>query len=55
MIQLDNTKGMELYSWSAEELRTGNEAVPYYIKSKIPAGIHVSTLLKNASLRKPSV
>ena len=40
MIQLDNTKGMELYSFSDEELKKGNEAVPYYIKSKIPAGTY---------------
>ncbi|SLN57849.1 NMT1/THI5 like protein [Roseovarius gaetbuli] len=40
MIQLDNTKGMELYDWSEEELVTGNTAVPYYIKSLIPAGTY---------------
>ncbi|MHA7851885.1 TAXI family TRAP transporter solute-binding subunit [Roseovarius sp.] len=40
MIQLDNTKGMELYDWSEEELTAGNEAVPYYIKSQIPAGTY---------------
>lgn len=40
MIQLDSTKGMELYNWTDEELRKGNEAVPYYIKSKIPAGTY---------------
>ena len=40
MIQLDNTKGMELYDWSEEELTAGNEAVPYYIKSMIPAGTY---------------
>lgn len=40
MIQLDNTKGMELYSWTPEELKTGNDAVSYYIKSKIPAGTY---------------
>lgn len=40
MIQLDNTKGMELYDWSDEELVTGNTAVPYYIKSLIPAGTY---------------
>ncbi len=40
MIQLDNTKGMELYSWTDEELTAGNNAVPYYIKSKIPAGTY---------------
>lgn len=40
MIQLDNTKGMELYNWSDEEIETGNEAVPYYIRSIIPAGTY---------------
>lgn len=40
MIQLDNTKGMELYDWTEEELVTGNTAVPYYIKSQIPAGTY---------------
>lgn len=40
MIQLDNTQGMELYNWSEEELQAGNEAVPYYIKSVIPAGTY---------------
>ncbi|MDA3858881.1 MAG: TAXI family TRAP transporter solute-binding subunit, partial [Roseovarius sp.] len=40
MIQLDNTKGMELYDWTEEELVTGNTAVPYYIKSLIPAGTY---------------
>ncbi|MFK7751650.1 MAG: TAXI family TRAP transporter solute-binding subunit [Sedimentitalea sp.] len=40
MIQLDNTKGMELYSFSAEEVAKANEAVPYYIPSTIPAGTY---------------
>ena len=40
MIQLDNTKGMELYNWTDAELKAGNEAVPYYIKSKIPSGTY---------------
>lgn len=40
MIQLDNTKGMELYSFSAEELTQGNKSVPYYIASTIPAGTY---------------
>ncbi len=40
MIQLDNTKGMELYDWPEAELVAGNEAVPYYIKSLIPAGTY---------------
>lgn len=40
MIQLDNTKGMELYSFTDEEITTGNKRVPYYIRSKIPAGTY---------------
>lgn len=40
IIQLDNTKGLEIYSWTEEELKTGNDAVPYYIRSKIPAGTY---------------
>lgn len=40
MIQLDNTKGMELYSFTEEELVQGNKSVPYYIKSLIPAGTY---------------
>jgi TRAP transporter TAXI family solute receptor len=40
MIQLDSTKGMELYNWTDAELTAGNTAVPYYIKSKIPAGTY---------------
>jgi TRAP-type uncharacterized transport system substrate-binding protein len=40
MIQLDNNKGMELYDWPEEEIKTANEAVPYYIPSVIPAGTY---------------
>ena len=40
MIQLDNTKGMELYSFTDEEVKKGNETVPYYIPSTIPAGTY---------------
>ena len=40
MIQLDNTKGMELYSFSDEEVLTANKAVPYYVPSTIPAGTY---------------
>lgn len=40
IIQLDNTKGLELYTWTEEELKTGNDAVPYYIRSKIPTGTY---------------
>ncbi|WP_291732236.1 TAXI family TRAP transporter solute-binding subunit [Leisingera sp. F5] len=40
MIQLDNTKGMELHNWSAEEIKQANTTVPYYIPSTIPAGTY---------------
>lgn len=40
MIQLDNTKGMELYSFTDEEVAQANATVPYYIPSKIPAGTY---------------
>ncbi|WP_406646147.1 TAXI family TRAP transporter solute-binding subunit [Aliisedimentitalea scapharcae] len=40
MIQLDNTKGMELYNWSEEEVAQANKTVPYYIPSQIPAGTY---------------
>lgn len=40
MIQLDSTKGMELYSLSEDEVMRANKAVPYYIPSTIPAGTY---------------
>ena len=40
MIQLDNTKGMELYNFSDDEIKMGNSTVPYYIPSVIPAGTY---------------
>jgi len=40
MIQLDNTKGMELYSFTDEEVAMANKSVPYYIPSTIPAGTY---------------
>ncbi|MGF1501677.1 MAG: TAXI family TRAP transporter solute-binding subunit [Paracoccaceae bacterium] len=40
MIQLDSTKGMELYSFSEEEVAKAIEAVPYYVASTIPAGTY---------------
>ncbi len=40
MIQLDNTKGMELYSFTDEEVKQANATVPYYVPSKIPAGTY---------------
>lgn len=40
MIQLDSTKGMELYSFTPEEVVQANKTVPYYIPSVIPAGTY---------------
>ena len=40
MIQLDSTKGMELYSFSDEEVAAANKAVPYYVPSTINAGVY---------------
>jgi TRAP transporter TAXI family solute receptor len=40
MIQLDNTKGMELYSFTDDEVKMANAMVPYYIPSMIPAGTY---------------
>ena len=56
MIQLDNTKGMELYSFSDEEIAASNKAVPFYVRSIIPAGTYagiqydVNTLAVNGIL-----
>ena len=60
MIQLDNTKGMELYSFSEEEVVASNKAVPYYVPSTIPAGTYagvnydVNTLAVNGILATSS-
>jgi len=40
MIQLDNTKGMEIYSFSSKEVAMVGKILPYYGKSKIPAGTY---------------
>jgi TRAP transporter TAXI family solute receptor len=40
MVQLATTKGMELHSFSDEDLAIINEAVPAYIPSTIPAGVY---------------
>lgn len=56
MIQLDNTKGMELYSFSDEEIKASNKVVPYYVPSVIKAGTYagvdydVNTLAVNGIL-----
>ncbi len=60
MIQLDNTKGMELYSFSDEEITASNKAVPYYVPSKISSGTYagikydVNTLAVNGILATSS-
>ncbi|MCB2101460.1 MAG: TAXI family TRAP transporter solute-binding subunit [Rhodobacterales bacterium] len=40
MIQLDSTKGMELYSFTDDEVKKSNGVVPYYVPSTIPAGTY---------------
>ena len=40
MIQLDNTKGMEIYSFSDKEVANVGKILPYYGKSMIPAGTY---------------
>lgn len=40
MIQLANTKGMDLYSFTDEEVQRAIKAVPYYVPSVIPAGTY---------------
>jgi TRAP transporter TAXI family solute receptor len=40
MIQLDNTKGMDLYSFTDEEVMESNKAVPYYVPSSIKSGTY---------------
>ncbi|MEH6578743.1 MAG: TAXI family TRAP transporter solute-binding subunit [Amphritea sp.] len=56
VIQLDNTKGLELYSFTDAEVKTSLEAVPYYAQSTIKAGTYpgvtydVNTLAVNGIL-----
>ena len=40
MIQLDSTKGMELYNFTAEEVTMASKSVPYYVPSTINAGVY---------------
>lgn len=40
MVQLAATKGMELYSFSEEEVATLNKVLPYYYAETIPAGTY---------------
>ncbi len=42
LIQLGSTKGFELYKFSAEDQKTINGIIPYYIESMIPAGTYES-------------
>nr|WP_319386241.1 TAXI family TRAP transporter solute-binding subunit [uncultured Roseibium sp.] len=40
MVQLATTKGMELHSFTEEDLAKINEIIPAYIPSSIPAGVY---------------
>lgn len=40
MVQLSTTKGMELHSFSDEDLKKINDVIPAYIPSAIPAGVY---------------
>ncbi len=40
MVQLATTKGMDLYSFSDEEVKAVNKILPYYVPSKIDAGTY---------------
>ena len=40
LIQLDSTKGMELYSMTDAEVNIALKALPYYVPSTIPAGTY---------------
>ena len=40
MVQLSTTKGMELHSFSDDDLAKINEIIPAYIPSTIPAGVY---------------
>lgn len=40
MVQLASTKGMNLHSFTEEDLQKINEIIPAYIPSKIPAGVY---------------
>ncbi|MCU9837340.1 TAXI family TRAP transporter solute-binding subunit [Ruegeria sp. WL0004] len=40
MVQLASTKGMELHSFTDEDMAKINEIIPAYIPSKIPAGVY---------------
>ena len=40
VVQLDSTKGMELHSFSGDEIKIMNKALPYYVPSVIKAGTY---------------
>lgn len=40
MVQLSSTKGMELHSFSEEDMQKINEIIPAYIPSSIPTGVY---------------
>ena len=40
MVQLSTTKGMELHSFSDDDLAKINEIIPAYIPSQIPGGVY---------------
>jgi TRAP transporter TAXI family solute receptor len=40
MVQLSNTRGMELHSFSTEDMERINGLIPAYIPSTIPAGVY---------------
>ncbi|MEM1164298.1 MAG: TAXI family TRAP transporter solute-binding subunit, partial [Pseudomonadota bacterium] len=40
MVQLATTKGMELHSFTEEDMAKINEIIPAYIPSKIPGGVY---------------
>jgi hypothetical protein len=40
LIQLGSTKGFSLYKFSADEIKTINQIIPYYVESNIPGGTY---------------
>ncbi|WP_343563845.1 TAXI family TRAP transporter solute-binding subunit [Kiloniella sp. b19] len=52
MVQLASTKGMNLHSFSDEDLKKINEAVPAYIPSTIPGGVYEGV---DQDIRTPAV
>jgi len=56
LIQLGSTKGFDLYSFSADEQKTINQIIPYYVEDVIEAGVYenigynVNTVAVNGQL-----